>query len=144
MQAIGDEISRDKRLVVLLGSLPEEHNQISKIIENMPCMDLFQAKEMLRREFESMMRQEKTEVALKAITKSRKSRFGRKKGKFEGKCFACNRFGHKREDCWKNQRVHEDKKEQAFTVCHSMDGGRLLDSGASSHMCPYEEEFNDI
>ena len=103
MQAVGDEISQDKQLVILLGSFPEEYNQISKIIENMPCMDLLQAKKMLRREFESMARKEKTEVALKAITKSRKFSFGRKGGKFEGKCFACNRFGHKREDCWKNQ-----------------------------------------
>ena len=34
MQAIGDEVSRDEHLVILLGRLSDEYNQILKIIEN--------------------------------------------------------------------------------------------------------------
>lgn len=99
MQAIGDEVSQEKQLVILLGSLSEEYDQITKSIENLQGINLFQTKEVLRREFESMIRKETSEVALKAITKSRKSCVERKGRKFEGKCFACNRFGHKKEDC---------------------------------------------
>ena len=84
MQAIGDEVSQEKQLVILLGSLSEEYDQITKSIENLQGINLFQTKEVLRREFESMIRKETSEVALKAITKSRKSRIERKGRKFEG------------------------------------------------------------
>ena len=50
MQAVGQEISPDEHLVILLGSLTRDYDPIVKIIENMPGMTLFHAKEMLRRE----------------------------------------------------------------------------------------------
>ena len=54
MQAIGDEVSRDKQLVFLFESLSNEYDQIVKIIDNMGKMDLFFANEMLRREYEGI------------------------------------------------------------------------------------------
>ena len=75
MQAIGDEVPRDEQLVILLGSLSNEYDQIVKIIENMGEMDLFLAKEMLRREYEGIARKEKSELALKATRRYKSNNF---------------------------------------------------------------------
>ena len=40
--------------------------------------------------------------------------------------------------------AQEQYNEQAFTVCEDMAEGWLLDSGASSHMCPFKEEFSEL
>lgn len=64
MQAIGNEVSCDEQLVILFGSLSDEYDQIVKIIENMGETNLFLAKEMLRREYEGIVRKEKSELAL--------------------------------------------------------------------------------
>ncbi|CAH0493052.1 unnamed protein product, partial [Peronospora farinosa] len=45
MQAVGQEISADEQLVIRLGSLTRDFDQIVTIIENVPGMTLFQAKE---------------------------------------------------------------------------------------------------
>lgn len=145
MQAIGDEVSRDEQLVILLGSLSDEYDQIVKIIENMGTMDLFLAKEMLRREYDGIARKEKSEIALKATRsfKNKNSRPKETRNKFYGTCFVCGKQGHKKQDCWKNP----DKKknsEQAFTVSEHGSEGWLLDSGASSHMCPFQDDFMEI
>lgn len=66
MQAIGASIDLDEQLVVLLGSMSEDFDQIIKIMENVPGMDMFQAKEMLLRESESISAKEKHGMALKA------------------------------------------------------------------------------
>ena len=50
MQAVVQKISPDEHLVILLGSLTRDYDPIAKIIENMPGMTLFHAKEILRRE----------------------------------------------------------------------------------------------
>ena len=73
MQVIGDEVSRDEQLVILLWSLSDGYDQIAKITENMGEMDLFIAKEMLRREYDGIARKEKSELELKA-TRSYKSK----------------------------------------------------------------------
>uniref|UniRef100_A0AAV1TX07 CCHC-type domain-containing protein n=1 Tax=Peronospora matthiolae TaxID=2874970 RepID=A0AAV1TX07_9STRA len=117
MQAIGDEVFQDERLVILLGSLSDEYDQIVKIIENMKDMNQFQAKEMLCREYEGIARKEKSEIALKATRKFKSKSFQPKEARnnFTRTCFICGKHGHKKQDCWKKS----DKKksfEQAFTV----------------------------
>ena len=85
MQAIGDEIKADEQLVLLLGSLSEDYDQIVKIIENMEGMDLFRAKEMIQREYDGLQRKEGSEIALKATKKSRTSvRMGRSRRNSRG------------------------------------------------------------
>uniref|UniRef100_A0AAV1VEP3 CCHC-type domain-containing protein n=1 Tax=Peronospora matthiolae TaxID=2874970 RepID=A0AAV1VEP3_9STRA len=116
MQAIGDEVVQFERLVILLGSLSKEYDQIVKIIKNMKDMDLFQAKEMLRPDYEGIARKEKSEIALRATRRFKIKSFQPKeaRNKFTGTCFTCGKHGHKKQDCWKNP----DKKkssEQAFT-----------------------------
>nr|CCA15903.1 putative polyprotein [Albugo laibachii Nc14] len=128
LQAIEAFIDLDEQLVVLFGSMSKDFDQIIKIMENVPGMDVFQAKEMLLRESESISAKEKHGMALKAQyrrqIKGRANRPKRNTAKFEGKCFRCKKYGHKQADCWKRNWI--------------------LDSGASSHMCPNKSEFTDL
>ena len=139
MQACGDVISMDEQLIILLGSLSDEYDPIIKIIENVQGVDLFQAKEMLHREYALLVKKETGEIALKAKAMKKSERFDARKSfqksyKFEGKCYHCNKSGHKKTDCWKNVQHKKQYNEQAFTVCEDMAEGWLLDSQASSHM----------
>nr|CCA17332.1 putative polyprotein [Albugo laibachii Nc14] len=54
MEALDDGIREDEKLAILLRSLLDEYDQISKIIGNIQEIDVLQAKEMLRREFEGL------------------------------------------------------------------------------------------
>ena len=80
-QAIGDEVAHDEQLVILLGSLSDEYDQIVKVIKNMRYIDLFQAKEMLRLEHEGIARKENSEIALKATRGLQKQEFSAKRNK---------------------------------------------------------------
>ena len=64
--AIGDTLTQDEQVILLLGTLLDEYDSIVKIIENIPNMDILQAKEMIQREYESLQRKESGELALKA------------------------------------------------------------------------------
>ena len=153
MQAVGQEISQEEHLVILLGSLTREYDPIVKIIENMPGMTLFHAKEMLRREYDGMRRTEHQEVALKSTHTSKykkgprrhEGRSSSRGEKFSGRCYRCNKYGHKRQDCVvAQQETRQSGEERAFTASCQTSAGWLLDSGASSHMCPDRDEFSKI
>ena len=78
MSAIGDYVDPEEQLVILLGSVSEEYDPTVKIIENMQGMDIFRAKEMLRREYDGIQRKEAGEVALKASNNYKKNKITRK------------------------------------------------------------------
>ena len=71
-------------------------------------------------------------------TRSKEARY-----KFAGTCYICGKKGHKQQDCWKKYEKKQNG-EQAFTVIEHDAEGWLLDGSASSHMCPFENEFVDI
>ncbi|CAI5728481.1 unnamed protein product [Peronospora effusa] len=140
----------DEHFVILLGSLTRDYDPIVKIIEIMPGTTLFQAKEMLRREYDAITRTEHQEVALKS-TQTFKYKKGPRRHmgisssrgeKFSGRCYGCNKYGHKRQDC-KAAKVQTERTgtERAFTASSRTSAGWLLDSGARSHMCPNKDEF---
>uniref|UniRef100_A0AAV1TC67 CCHC-type domain-containing protein n=1 Tax=Peronospora matthiolae TaxID=2874970 RepID=A0AAV1TC67_9STRA len=107
MQAVGQEILQDEHLVILLGSQTDDYDTIVKIIENMPRMTLFHAKEMLRREYDGMEKTEYQEVALKSthtckykkVSRRHMGKISSRGEKFSGRCYRCNKYGHKRQDC---------------------------------------------
>ena len=153
MQGVGQEISPEEHLGILLGSLTRDYDPIVKIIANMPSMALFHAKEMLRREYDGMRRTEHQEVALKSTHTSKykkgprrhEGRSSSRGEKFSGRCYRCNKYGHKRQDCVvAQQETRQSGKERAFTASCQTSAGWLLDSGASSHMCPDRDEFSKI
>lgn len=57
---------------MLLGSLSAEYDNMVKIIESKGSVSLLEAKEMLRREYESLQRREKQESAFRAGTSGTK------------------------------------------------------------------------
>ncbi|KAG6596092.1 putative polyprotein [Phytophthora cinnamomi] len=63
LAAVGDKVDDDERLIILLGSLPHEYDAMVKIIEARDTTTLFEAKEMLRREYEALAQQDKEEAA---------------------------------------------------------------------------------
>ena len=64
-------------LVVSIGRLSEYYEVIIRILENMAGVDLLCAKEILRREWETMKKKGSSEVALRAT----KEKFQRKSSK---------------------------------------------------------------
>ena len=56
LASVGDEISKDENSVVMLGSLPPEYDAIVWNIEAREHVDLCEAKEMLRRECDTMIK----------------------------------------------------------------------------------------
>nr|CCA21189.1 AlNc14C114G6480 [Albugo laibachii Nc14] len=104
--------------------MSEDFDQIIKIMENVPGMDMFQAKEMLLREPESISAMKKHGMALKAQYKrqgkGRANRPNRNTAKFEGKCFRCNKYGHKQADCWKSNKAKSEA--HAFTTSQEYQG----------------------
>ena len=82
MQAVSQEISADEHLVILLGSLTREYDQMFKSIENLHGMTPFQAKDILRREYDGRVRTENDEVAFKT---TRMPKFKNESRRFRGR-----------------------------------------------------------
>ncbi|KAE8994957.1 hypothetical protein PR003_g9833 [Phytophthora rubi] len=165
LAAVGETISEDEKLVILLGSLPPEYDAMVRIIEAHDKVTLLEAKEMLRREFEVIKKREEKEQAFKASTRERGGRGGRGRGsgsrrggrstsgggrgrrpiksEFRGSCFNCNQYGHKREDCLelKNDKTGDEFVFSATSSAQVRVTTWLLDSGASYHMADELADF---
>ena len=66
LRAAGDNMDDDEKLVLLLGSLSSEYDDILRIIEAHSNVTLLDAKEMLRREYDTLQKRDKKETAFKA------------------------------------------------------------------------------
>ncbi|KAJ0391998.1 hypothetical protein ATCC90586_007925 [Pythium insidiosum] len=168
LDAVGDNVKDDEQLVVLLGSLPPEYDAIVKIIEARGNVDLYEAKEMLRREYETLQKRERQEAAFKSavvrydgrgrnggLGKSRNGKKNKRQDRgqsgFQGRCFDCNKVGHKKDQCPKKNGGAQGEASDAFVFSVSVDRDGmstwLLDSGASSHMTfdrDYFVEFRSL
>ncbi|DAZ95788.1 TPA: hypothetical protein N0F65_009184, partial [Lagenidium giganteum] len=105
MEAIGDMMGEDEKLIVLLGSVTSDYDAIVKIIENKDATDLLEGKDMLRREYERMKDRKVTESARRVGRRPRNTSGTKIAAKEEKcKCFRCNQYGQKQADC----RVNDD------------------------------------
>ncbi|DAZ99706.1 TPA: hypothetical protein N0F65_000884 [Lagenidium giganteum] len=164
LAAVGDRLGDDEKLVILLGSLPSEYDNMVKIVEAHDNVTLQCAKEMLRREFETIAKREKQKGAFKAggIRNGRHprdrargnqpngedSRTHNRQGnqrhrRFTGKCFECGREGHKQAQC-NQRRQNDDADEYVFSATSENSTTWLLDSGASSHMTFEASDFVEL
>ncbi|POM64196.1 Retrotransposon Tca5 Polyprotein [Phytophthora palmivora] len=71
LTAVGETLAEDERIVIPLGSLPQEYDGMVKTIEAHGNVTLLEAKEMLRREFTTLQKREKGETAFQATNHSR-------------------------------------------------------------------------
>ncbi|KAL7995831.1 putative integrase, catalytic core, Zinc finger, CCHC-type, ribonuclease H-like superfamily [Plasmopara halstedii] len=162
--AAGDNVNEDEKMAILLGSLPSEYDAMVRIIETQSETTLLDAKEMLRREFETLQKREQKETAFKAAAQrggSNGGSHGRGRGRgrgrggrwsggrgsnFPGKCFGCGQSGHKQADCpTKKTRVEDDEFVFSATCEKSaIYKTWLLDSGASCHVTSERGDFDDF
>ena len=117
----------------------EEYYQIVKIIENVTDIDLFQDKEILRREYEGIFRSNKNALALKA-TRSVKGNFisvERNNKQVYRDVFRLWKKGSQ------ETRLMDMKQngEQAYTLSEQEAEGWWFDSSASSQMCSFKDGF---
>ncbi|KAE9035953.1 hypothetical protein PR002_g7311 [Phytophthora rubi] len=170
LAAVGETMSEDEKVVILLGSLPQEYDAMVRIIEASERVTLLDAKEMLRREYEVMKKREVKEEAFRASTRGVGDRSGRRSGsgrggdggrrrnggaesrrqagsvsgEFHGKCFLCKKFGHKKAAYPQRNSASDD--EFVFSATSGVSTGKavwLLDSGASSHMTGERLDFTE-
>lgn len=92
-----------------------------------------------------MSKSEKGETAFKAKAHPKRHVGARDKPSapgnapgFDGVCFRCNKRGYKQADC----KMRRKQNDVTFMVCGSSSNGWLLDSGASSHMTPADDDFD--
>jgi hypothetical protein len=159
MEAVGDRLDESRQLVILLGSLPAEYETIVSVIENAHNVSLDEVKEELLKQYDKLRQQEPAEGAFRARhhggrngrTYNNNNNNNRREGnsekknwrhnKFQVTCYGCGKRGHKKHEC----RSKQDGDEAMF-MAHATsepeeDGNWLIDSGASSHMSPYRDDF---
>uniref|UniRef100_A0AAV1T9V0 Polyprotein n=1 Tax=Peronospora matthiolae TaxID=2874970 RepID=A0AAV1T9V0_9STRA len=165
LRAAGDSMDDDEKLVLLLGSLSSEYDDMVRIIDAHSNVTLLDAKEMLRREYDTLQKRDKKETAFKAHAqpnvnrrfqgnrghhgrqndKDRNQAFRRRNdnARFQGKCFTCGKHGHKSSQC---HSVKQSRSGDEFVFSASSEklessATWLLDSGASRHMTDDERDF---
>lgn len=73
LRAAGDSIDDDEQLVLFLGSLSSEYDYMVRIIKVHSNVTLLEAKEMLRREYDTLQKRGKKETASKAHAQGNES-----------------------------------------------------------------------
>ncbi|GMF66182.1 unnamed protein product [Phytophthora lilii] len=66
LAAVGEKMTDDEKIVILLGSLPQEYDTMVRIIESQEHVTLLDRKEMLRREAEVIQKRDTKEQAFRA------------------------------------------------------------------------------
>ncbi|KAJ0397408.1 hypothetical protein P43SY_008553 [Pythium insidiosum] len=132
MEAIGDLMEEDEKLVVLRGIVSADYDGIVKIIENKPDVDLLEAKEMLCMEYERIEEREASETALRVGCPGQGKFSRRRPGQGQGK--GKGSFQKKQSDGGK---FHE----HVFSWTCAPISGWLVDSGATSHMTFDEGDY---
>ncbi|KAG6595749.1 Integrase, catalytic core protein [Phytophthora cinnamomi] len=137
---------------------PVPAETLREILKLTQDVTLIEVKEKLLKEYERQEKKESSERALKPISFGgkgknqmfnkvgkgfdRKSNGGRKLGRFKGKCFNCDKFGHMKRDC--PEQVNGDTNEDSgFAVGEDRSAGWLIDSGATAHMTPHHDDLSD-
>ena len=113
VDAIGDAVADNRALVIRLVSLTENYQHVTKIFENMTNINRMCAKGILQREWQNIQRNESNEVALKATKVKFKQREipNKNDGMFlNGRCFICNKPGHRQKNCRQNTAKSEKKQ----------------------------------
>lgn len=140
MSMMGEHIDEGRQIVLLLSSLTEEYRVISSVLENTPNVNMLHV-------VETLTATERDSGELPAA----ESAFSVSKKAFKGKCFHCNKPGHRKADCKQFAREqHGARKakraDKHYAFATDLDDDKsvwLVDSGASSHMTSWRDKFDD-
>ena len=171
LSVIGDKITDEDRVVLLLASLPDSYNVLVTALKastEVPSMEMV---------IECLLHEERkcadgesshSKEGEKAMTVKRQNKRG-------PKCYGCGGFGHIKRDCPGKSEKSERKQEKGktkkahtaqtkkgdyqgdsdsdgvgLTDCHALSACDtqpyhwIIDSGATSHMCNDETQFTDL
>ncbi|GMF20289.1 unnamed protein product [Phytophthora lilii] len=168
LAAVGEKMTDDEKVVILLGSLPQEYDTMVRIIELQEHVTLLDTKEMLRREAEVIQKRDTKEQAFRASIHGQRNRgrgrgngrrggynrgggrgggsqpwTGNGKSEFRGTCYECKQQGHKKANCPSLKENSSDEYVFSATITVVTDKVVwILDSGASSHMSGDQVDFN--
>ncbi|OWZ03488.1 polyprotein [Phytophthora megakarya] len=125
LTAVGDALAEDERIIILLGSLPQEYDGMVKIIEAHGKVSLLETKEMSQdkralstsNEADAQMSVDVAAVVVAEVAT-------------EGKGVDC-----------RQQVDHGGEDEFLFSAAETYTASWLLDSGASSHMTGDRTDF---
>jgi hypothetical protein len=169
LEEVGIEIPNELLSIMLLNSLPEEYENFSVAIESrddIPTLEVLKAK-LKEKEARQNNRDAKTGegdkksdalLARGSASRGKYSRVNPRDGstksnlqKFDGKCFNCNKMGHRSRDCRAKPKLNKaNNTDNALTViaCNAELVTKsevwCLDSGATRHMCNSRRKFKTL
>lgn len=141
-------------LAQLFLTLPDKYDPLVTAMQNMENGQLtFNiVKERLISEEAKFLDRDQANVEEKAAFSSKKNAFRKAKPRFNGKCFKCDKFGHKSKDCWQREArsAKTNTKAVAFMAYRNRTRAEKaeivfkLDSGASDHLAKDKDIFSTM
>lgn len=160
LEDAGIKLPDELASIILLNSLPPEYENFCVAMESrdhIPTIDFLKTKlieEEVRRIDQNDSKGYNSENnALTANNKgsNKNAKDAHTKSyKFTGKCYKCNKIGHKSADCRSKSKRHAGNNTQdAMFACAQYAGSQkstqwCLDSGATSHMCHNKGKFQGL
>lgn len=144
LRDLGENLEEHKTVAFLLGTLPDDYNNLISSLEMRQEADLTIdfVKEKLIQEYKRKSGcEQENDFAFKV----------QKKGKFVPKCYSCGKPGHLRKDCTNKRKANnranvvKDESDVCFCVMQQkLNSEWYVDSAATNHMCCDEKYFTNL
>lgn len=157
LEEAGVTIAEDLLSIMLLGGLSADYENFTVSIVNRDTMPKFEALKQKLIEHESHLKEKGSDdtEALFSRSGSKFNNRNKKKSqpskKYNGKCFKCNKYGHKKSDCTSGngEQANECTEDCFLAISAALaqpksTGQWYIDSGASKHMVNDESKFKDL
>lgn len=163
LEDVGIHLPEELKSIILLNSLPTDYENFCVAMEsrdNIPTIDFLKAKlieEEARRIDQDDHKNHSSEnnaltVNNKGFHKNTKDTHTKymKNNKFTGRCYKCNKIGHKSAECKSKSKRHIGNNVHDAMFASAQYAGPqgstqwCLDSGATSHMCHDEKKFYEL